>query len=420
VVIGGVRGLYVDDAGQAMLGTNEIVECFQYQNIQSNVILQIYDGRESTAGSTNYRCAMIALLSNQTNVNAGVGQITFANTARPPNTNRMARILSQTGGNNVDSSLLNIRVYTITGDAGFDMSLTSDNVMDLNTAHINGSTNPSVGLAFNNYGRAMFDYTNTTSGIDSAIIYGGQLISMYRYSTNASYGAQLAFGRANGDSYYTSTPPSNGNRLGTIGFQGNTNVYGEYPSFVSKAFIYCDASENWNAKSNGCYLRFQVTTNGSSTSVLVMEMGQDRVIKLHNVGSGYTPGTPATAVYLWASNGEFYVKDSSGNATKLSPHNDSNDMVKDSYNSFTGVRETLNLTALGKWIQKNIPQEEANQIYQVTTNKPNEDWDIHESEIEKAIAEEILKWTPDSTLAKPLPYIKRSKPQWLLKELEKK
>ena len=154
-------------------------------------------------------------------------------------------------------------------------------------------------------------------------------------------------------------------------------------------------------------MEMYTTVTNSADLQLRLGLGSAGELRLYNMTTG--PGTPSGSTYLYSTNGEGYWKDASGNATLQTPHNEKGEMVEDSYNEFTGVREVLNITLLGRWVKANIPEPEASQIYWTTTNSTPKDWRQNEADNEAKRDDEMRRWTPEAGVF-PAPYIKRPMP----------
>jgi hypothetical protein len=177
-------------------------------------------------------------------------------------------------------------------------------------------------------------------------------------------------------------------------------------------------SENWNATSNGTYAVLNLTPSGSSTIAAPFRFNGEGDMRFANMPAGKHPTTASGYSVIASQTNELYVWDGAGNKTKLSPHADNNDLVKDSYNPYSGVHEVINLTKLAQAVEQLLGKDDPlkGQIYSVTTNV-TQDWRENEKrqEMESIAAREA--WLGADTDTKqqtpePVVYKPRDIPIW--------
>jgi len=164
-------------------------------------------------------------------------------------------------------------------------------------------------------------------------------------------------------------------------------------------------------------IRF-ATSSGPSGQTERFRIAPDGDVRYYNMTAGRHPVTASGYSVIASQTNELYVWDGAGNKTLLSPHNDANDLVKDSYNPYSGVHEVINLTKLAQAVEQLLGKDDPlkGQIYSVTTNV-TQDWRENEKrqELESIKAREAWlaadKDTKEQT-PEPVVYKPREVPIW--------
>ena len=190
---------------------------------------------------------------------------------------------------------------------------------------------------------------------------------------------------------------------------------------VENATIQMLASGDWNTTNNSTYIKFQTTQQGTTSQGEAMRIQHDKTLKLFDM-SGPPRTTPSGGAYLFSSNGNMYVENSSAAITKISPHNEAGELVIDSENQFTGVREIVNITLLAQCLESLLPKESPykGKLYQLSTNSASIDWNANETAVKAKRDAEISQWKPTDETAQPIPYVKRPIPVWIQKTMTEK
>lgn len=114
---------------------------------------------------------------------------------------------------------------------------------------------------------------------------------------------------------------------------------------ATKIQFHAHASNNSYIKTDGNFGLGTSSFNGAAS-------------KCFSIANGTAPGSATSnQVYFYATSGEAYVMDDSGNATLLSPHNNEGEWVYYSVNKKTGRRVQVNMERVIKALEKLIGEQ---------------------------------------------------------------
>ncbi len=276
------------------------------------------------------------------------------------------------------------------------------------SGNLRNGDNTGLGMSISEAGFVTFTVTNYVSNdgsITNTFVMSPSAFSIYGKGTNVNSCPRFNFYRASyvpSTTLLTNSPTGEG--LGYLYFRVNTNNNGT-PAYAVKASIEAISAETFDVSSNGTKLVFAVTHTGTIALATAFTIDHDRSLKVYNLNADYDPATPTGAgALLFAMTNELYTMDGSGNITKLSSENEKNEMIRQTYNKYSGVLKTFNFET-GE--------------YTAITNTPIADWDADET---KAVAEsikEIEKWKAEDGKEKPKLYVARPKPKWLVDALKR-
>ena len=172
--------------------------------------------------------------------------------------------------------------------------------------------------------------------------------------------------------------------------------------------------------SNACPSYQQFATAGATGNASErLRIQSDGSLKIFNMTTA--AGSVSGGGLLYATNGEIWVKDASGNATQISPHNETGERVLDSYNVYSGVRETVNITKLAQAIELLLPAESPlkGQIYSRVAIESGANWEADQQKFKAERDAEIETWVKapyeerEQLGPMPLPYSVKPAPAFV-------
>ena len=174
------------------------------------------------------------------------------------------------------------------------------------------------------------------------------------------------------------------------------------------------------AASNAVATQLGFSTAGATgNSTERYRIQSDGSLKIFNMTTA--AGSVSGGGLLYATNGEIWVKDASGNATQISPHNETGERVLDSYNVYSGVRETVNITKLAQAIELLLPAESPlkGQIYSRVAIESGANWEADQQKFKAERDAEIETWVKapyeerEQLGPMPLPYSVKPAPAFV-------
>jgi hypothetical protein len=203
--------------------------------------------------------------------------------------------------------------------------------------------------------------------------------------TNSASAPSWNIRRASGT--YAAPAATLASQYGAFNFRGHDGSVWAIGSAMQGVF-----KTLWSGTSHEAEMWFSVTPTGATANVTAMKIQSDNSVFHANMTKGYV--TPVAGALIFATNGEMCVVDASGNRTQISPHNDKGELVVDSVNEFTGVREVINLTLLGRYIESTLPKDSPYKglIYSVVTNTPTSSFAQYESNALSDSIKAVDRW----------------------------